>query len=112
MKQKGMRSYVYIIVLFLISCTRGNNNEQKNIYIDGNKVKALSICFEDFKHFDYPIERYEIEIEENDEVYIFNFMPEIVDYEAADYGHQGFGNSVFYWVSKKTFQIDKKYFGR
>jgi hypothetical protein len=103
-----MKKIIIIILFFSTSSIFG----EEVMGITGNKGKAFYIAYTDFNKHNYPIERYIIKFTENENIYIIYFMPEILDFETADYGHKGFGNGITYWISKDSFDIIKKYYDR
>jgi len=116
---KSISFVQFLLFSFIIlSCSvedeilKPKENEQNNMEINGFYGKALYIAINDFYTYDYPMEKYRIVASESTDFYFIIFLPEILNYETADYGHQDFGSSVTYWISKENYKIEKKYLGR
>ena len=111
-----------LISIFLLTCNEREINKgdiilinnQKELTINGDIVNSLYIATTDFLTYHYPIERYEVKLKEEKAFFYILFLPKIeeVDYETANWGRQEFGGSITYHISKKTYEIEKKYLGR
>jgi hypothetical protein len=117
--KKTAAMFLPIFVLFL-ACNKEDKmlaNEiteynQYDLTVDGGMAKALYIATKNFYIYHYPIERYKIIIKEDTNIFYIDFLPKITDYETAYLGHQGWGNSVSYRISKKTYRIERRVFGK
>jgi len=101
-----------IISLFLFSCNKDNKINENEIIIKGEICKALYVAIETFSYLNFPIERYEIQLKDDNEYFEISFDPIIIDWKTANWGAQDFGGGVVYFVSKKTFKIEKWVFSR
>lgn len=72
--------------------------------IDGNKLKAVLSVIENFNKHNFLLDKYNISIYENEEIYMIVFSPTL-KFPSDYYGNPGDEKGIEYIVSKDDFRI-------